>query len=237
MFFWPAQFVKTLETRCWYRPTLLVTTFYCGKSLIISLPVRAKPNQEMRSTFFLCQKKDKMADGHPWRLCVSHSPFKGSDFCEERTGNFRASGKQIWKSVWNEHKIIAWSYWPYIYVELLFRAKKRGAKGAWLREVYNLVTRKARVPCVVLTTSKVGRPIYTCIYLYISRWCPPWRHLVCDVPEHLVFPCRQHQRVCCIDLFFLRAVLGVGKYFLQWISNAKVLLRGPAPKKRPMISG
>ena len=106
LFFWPAQFVKTLETRCWYRPTLLVTTFYYGKSLIISLPVRAKPNQEMRSTFFLCQKKDKMADGHPWRLCVYHSPFKGADFCEERTGNFRASGKQIWKSVWNEHKLL-----------------------------------------------------------------------------------------------------------------------------------
>ena len=39
----------------------IIAEFYCGKSLIISriicLPVRAKPNQEMRSTFFLCQKK------------------------------------------------------------------------------------------------------------------------------------------------------------------------------------
>ena len=36
-----------------------------GTLSIIGLPKRAKPNQEMRSTIFLCQKKDKMVDGSP----------------------------------------------------------------------------------------------------------------------------------------------------------------------------
>ena len=64
-------------------------------------------------------KKDKMADGTSRRLCVSHSPFNGDDFCGEGTGYFSLSGEHIYKSIWDEHKIIAWGYWPYIYAEWL----------------------------------------------------------------------------------------------------------------------
>ena len=76
--------------------------------------MRATPNQEIPLAM---SEKDKMADGTPWKLCVSHSPFNGDDFCREGMGHFRSSGKQTWKSIWNEHKIIVWSHWPYIYVE------------------------------------------------------------------------------------------------------------------------
>ena len=34
-------------------------------------------------------------------------------------GHFRMSGKQTLKSSWNEHKIIVWSHWPYMYFEVL----------------------------------------------------------------------------------------------------------------------
>ena len=44
------------------------------------------------------QQNDKMADGTPRRLCVSHFPFNGADFCGEGTGHFRSSGKTIWES-------------------------------------------------------------------------------------------------------------------------------------------
>ena len=67
------------------------------------------------------------------------------------------------------------------------------------------------------------------VYLYISWWCPPWRHLVCDVTEHLAFPGNTEECLAFLGVFlfiwFLAAVLGVGKCFLQWISKAKVLLR------------
>ena len=58
-----------------------------------------------------------MAEGTPRRLCVSHSPFNAADFCGEGTGHFSSSGEHIWKSIWNEHEIITWSIWPYIYAE------------------------------------------------------------------------------------------------------------------------
>ena len=64
-------------------------------------------------------KKDKMADRTPRRLCVSHFPFNGANFDGEGMGHFRLSGKQAWKLIWNERKIIVWSYWPYIYAEWL----------------------------------------------------------------------------------------------------------------------
>ena len=38
-------------------------------------------------------------------LCVSHPRFYGADFCGEGTGHFRSSGEQVWKSIWNEHKL------------------------------------------------------------------------------------------------------------------------------------
>ena len=44
-------------------------------------------------------KKVKMAGGTPRRLCVSHSPFIGANFCGEGTGYFRSSGKHIWKLI------------------------------------------------------------------------------------------------------------------------------------------
>ena len=36
-------------------------------------------------------RKDKMADGTPRRLCMSHSPFSGANFYREGTGHFRFS--------------------------------------------------------------------------------------------------------------------------------------------------
>ena len=64
-------------------------------------------------------KNDKMADGLPWRRYVSHSHFNGANFCWEGKGHFGSSGEQIWKSIWDEHKIITWSYWSYIRAEWL----------------------------------------------------------------------------------------------------------------------
>jgi len=54
-------------------------------------------------------KKYKMKDVTPRRLCMSHFFFNGTNFWREGTGDFRLSGEQIWKSIWNEHKIITWS--------------------------------------------------------------------------------------------------------------------------------
>ena len=55
--------------------------------------MRATSKRKMESASSV-QQKDKMADGTP--------------------GEFRSSGEQIWKLIWNKHKIITWSYWPYI---------------------------------------------------------------------------------------------------------------------------
>ena len=46
-------------------------------SRIICLPVRAKPNQEMRSTFFLCQKKTKWRMDLPEGFVCPIPPSKG----------------------------------------------------------------------------------------------------------------------------------------------------------------
>ena len=83
----------------------------------------------------------------------------------------------------------------------LFRAK--WGTSPW--EVYNVFTFEARVPCVVLVTCKVDRPIYTSILVYIvmvSAWTSSsvWRHRAFGVS-------RQHRRVSCfgricIDLVF-----------------------------------
>lgn len=62
-------------------------------------------------------KKNKMVDGAPRRLCKYHPSLNGADFCGEGMGHFRASGGQIWKLIWNEHKIVAWSYGSYIYTK------------------------------------------------------------------------------------------------------------------------
>ena len=62
-----------------------------------------------------------MAAGTPRRLCLAHSPFNGAYFCRAGTDHFRSSGEEIWKSIWNEQKVIAWSYWlwaPTLYPRL-----------------------------------------------------------------------------------------------------------------------
>ena len=59
-----------------------------SRSVIIGLPVRATPNQEMNHVYV---KKDKMADGAPRRLYVSHPRFNAADFYWEGTGHFRSS--------------------------------------------------------------------------------------------------------------------------------------------------
>ena len=45
-------------------------------------------------------------------------------FCGEGTNHFRSFSKLVWKSISNEHKIIAWSYWPCVtpndYVNIVF---------------------------------------------------------------------------------------------------------------------
>ena len=45
-----------------------------------------------------------MADCSPRRRYVSQSHFNGANFCWEEKGQ--------WKSIWDEHKIIAWSIGP-----------------------------------------------------------------------------------------------------------------------------
>ena len=52
------------------------------------------------------QQKDKMVDRTPRRLCIFYSSFIGSNFCREGTGHFRLSGKQIWKSIWTNTKLL-----------------------------------------------------------------------------------------------------------------------------------
>ena len=67
-------------------------------------------NAQLRNTFLpSMSKKEKMADGIPRRLCVS--PFNEADFCRSgRVILIKSSGEQIWKSIWNEHKVIAWRF-------------------------------------------------------------------------------------------------------------------------------
>ena len=69
--------------------------------LIIGLPVAPQLWNGLSPS-----KKDKMVDGSTRGPCVFHSPVNRVDFCREGTGHFRSSGEQIWKSIWNEHRII-----------------------------------------------------------------------------------------------------------------------------------
>ena len=61
-------------------------------SVIIGLPVRVTPNQEMNHVYV---EKDKMAHGAPRRLYVSHPRFNAADFYWEGTGHFRSSGDRF----------------------------------------------------------------------------------------------------------------------------------------------
>ena len=67
---------------------------------ITGLPVRATPNQEMSWVYMYVKKKDKMVDGAPRRLCMSHPHLNVADFWGEGTGHFRSSGREIWRLVW-----------------------------------------------------------------------------------------------------------------------------------------
>ena len=63
--------------------------------------MRAKPNQEIKSTFFLCQKKKtKWLTELPEGFACPFPTSKRLIF--EGTGRFRSSGAQIWESIWNE---------------------------------------------------------------------------------------------------------------------------------------
>ena len=73
-------------------------------------------NAQSRNESHLCQKRTIWwMHGAPRKLCVSHPRFMGLILAWRG----RSSGEQTWKLLWNEHKIIAWSYWPYIYTEWL----------------------------------------------------------------------------------------------------------------------
>ena len=47
-------------------------------------------------------KKNKMVDGAPRKLCVSHPHFMGLILAWRG----RSSGEQTWKLIWNEHKLL-----------------------------------------------------------------------------------------------------------------------------------
>ena len=64
---------------------------------VIGLPVKATPNQELPSIYI--EKKDKMADETPTRLCVSQSPFNGADFCREGTRKSISKKTKLWRGV------------------------------------------------------------------------------------------------------------------------------------------
>ena len=51
-------------------------------------------------------------------LIPSHSHFNKAIYAG-RGVSFQVFCWQIWKLVWNKHKLIAWSYWPYIFSEWL----------------------------------------------------------------------------------------------------------------------
>ena len=50
-----------------------------------------------------------MAYGSPTRRACPNPPLMGPIFAGG-DGSYRSSGEQIWQSIWNEYKIIAWSY-------------------------------------------------------------------------------------------------------------------------------
>ena len=85
--------------------------------LIIGLPVAP----QLWNGLFP-SKKDKMVDGSTRGHCVFHS------------GHFRTSCEKIWKSIWNEHRIIASSYSPYslrrMIVEIQFSTMLLACPGA-----------------------------------------------------------------------------------------------------------
>ena len=70
--------------------------------------------RSIKKYLLFMSKKDQMVGTEFLENCSCPS-FPGADFCGEGTPHFRSSGEQTWKSIWNEHKIILWSYWPYFF--------------------------------------------------------------------------------------------------------------------------
>ena len=115
---------------------------------------------------------------------------------------------------------------------LLVSSKMR-AEGTSPWEVYDVVTFKARVPCVVSATCKVGRPMYACILVYIMMVSAltssgVWRHRAFGVS-------RKHRRVSCffgrISIYLVLAVDFKGKSTFKskwqrfWIISLKIWVK------------
>ena len=77
--------------------------------LLLGWAAASEGNAQLRNYLPSMSKKDKMTHSQ------KGSPSNGAEICEEGTGHFRWSGEPAWTSIWSEHKISAWSYWPYIY--------------------------------------------------------------------------------------------------------------------------
>ena len=50
--------------------------------------MRAMPNEEIPSTY--AEKKNKIVEGTPRRLYISHFPFNEADLCRDGKGHFRS---------------------------------------------------------------------------------------------------------------------------------------------------
>ena len=85
--------------------------------------------RSIKKYLLFMSKKDQMVGTEFLENCSCPSS-PGADFCVEGTRHFRSSGEQTWKSIWNEHKIILWSYWPYICAELLSNSIRWGNQPA-----------------------------------------------------------------------------------------------------------
>ena len=81
------------------------------------IPSEGNTNQEIP---LAKSKEDKMADGTPRMLCMSHSPFNGADFCGEEMGHFRSSGEQTGNRFGTNTKLLCGGIGPiYTYTEWL----------------------------------------------------------------------------------------------------------------------
>ena len=101
-----------LALKLWPSVSITVVTWWL---FLLGCPF--KGNAQSRNTSCSYRKKTKWRTEFLENCSCPSSP--GADFCVEGTRYFRSSGEQTWKSIWNEHKIILWSYWPYICAELL----------------------------------------------------------------------------------------------------------------------
>ena len=116
---------KTLGTRSLQN--------FIAESLLLSAvlsacPWRQSPIKKWEAHSFYVKKRQNSGWISQKVLCVPFPLQRGRLLRGEagqRTGHFRSSGEQIWKSIWNEHKTIAWRYWPYIVTVWLSRYSMR----------------------------------------------------------------------------------------------------------------